>query len=202
MLQNIFSNRPALYYLFNKSRSACSSSSVWYNIILYSSVVTSILIGFYELWTDLFTTYLIKSLILIGSKKSIDHSVVNKAWWITFFKPISIKLFIYLNKLIIYSFKLYNTQIFQQEVAVADLRGGVRDVHPPWGPKFFQFHAVFGKIWQNRMLAPPWGVGAPSSEKSWIRHWVGINHVHFWKSVNIRAILKYTGKIPTSLGSP
>ena len=26
---------------------------------------------------------------------------------------------------------------------------------------------------------------------------VGLNHVHFWKSVNIRAILKYTGKIPT-----
>ena len=26
---------------------------------------------------------------------------------------------------------------------------------PPRGPKFFQFHAVFGKFWQNRMLAPP-----------------------------------------------
>ena len=25
----------------------------------------------------------------------------------------------------------------------------------PWGSKFFQFHAVFGKIWQNRMLVPP-----------------------------------------------
>ena len=25
---------------------------------------------------------------------------------------------------------------------------------------------------------------------------VGLNHVHFWKSVYIRAILKYTGKIP------
>ena len=25
----------------------------------------------------------------------------------------------------------------------------------PPGSKFFQFHAVFGKIWQNRMLAPP-----------------------------------------------
>ena len=31
---------------------------------------------------------------------------------------------------------------------------------------------------------------------------VGLNHVHFWKSVNIRAILKYTGKIPMSLSSP
>ena len=35
----------------------------------------------------------------------------------------------------------------------------------PRGSKFFQFHAVFGKFWQNCMLAPPWKVGAPS----WIR---------------------------------
>ena len=26
---------------------------------------------------------------------------------------------------------------------------------PPRGSKFFQFHAVFGKFWQNRMLTPP-----------------------------------------------
>ena len=32
---------------------------------------------------------------------------------------------------------------------------------PPWGSKFFQFHAVFGEIWQNRMLAPPPGELAP-----------------------------------------
>ena len=25
----------------------------------------------------------------------------------------------------------------------------------PWESKFFKFHAVFGKIWQNCMLAPP-----------------------------------------------
>ena len=25
----------------------------------------------------------------------------------------------------------------------------------PRGSKFFQFHAVFGKIWHNCMLAPP-----------------------------------------------
>ena len=40
----------------------------------------------------------------------------------------------------------------------------------PQGSKFFQFHAVLGKIWQNRMLASPWSVGAPTSRKSWIRH--------------------------------
>ena len=60
-----------------------------------------------------------------------------------------------------------------QGLTVADLRGGgARDACPPPGPKFFQFHAVFGEIWQNRMLAPPWGVGTPSSGKSWIRHWL------------------------------
>ena len=37
-----------------------------------------------------------------------------------------------------------------------DLRG----VHPP-GSKFFQFHAVFGKIWQNHMLVPPGELAPP-----------------------------------------
>ena len=32
----------------------------------------------------------------------------------------------------------------------------------PPGSKFFQFHAVFGEIWQNCMLAPSGEVGAPS----------------------------------------
>ena len=37
---------------------------------------------------------------------------------------------------------------------MADL-GGAQGVRAPWVSKFFRFHAVFGKIWQNRMLAPP-----------------------------------------------
>ena len=32
---------------------------------------------------------------------------------------------------------------------------------PPWGSKFFQFHAVFGKIWQNRVWVPPLGSWCP-----------------------------------------
>ena len=32
----------------------------------------------------------------------------------------------------------------------------------PLGSKFFQFHTVFVKIWQNRMLAPPAGLAPPS----------------------------------------
>ena len=55
-------------------------------------------------------------------------------------------------------------------LTVADLHSKILDVRPPWGSKFFQFHAVFGKFWQNRMLAPPQRVGALSSGKSWIRH--------------------------------
>ena len=52
-------------------------------------------------------------------------------------------------------------------VSVADLHSKILDAPPsPRGSKFFQFHAVFGKFWQNCMLAPPWGVGAPSSGKS------------------------------------
>ena len=52
-------------------------------------------------------------------------------------------------------------------LAVADLHSKILDAPPPRGSKFFQFHAVFGKFWRNRMLAPPpRGVGAPSSGKS------------------------------------
>ena len=45
---------------------------------------------------------------------------------------------------------------------------GASDALPPWASKFF--HAVFGKFSQNCMLMPPWGVGAPCSGKSRIRH--------------------------------
>ena len=38
-------------------------------------------------------------------------------------------------------------------------KGGARDA--PRVSKFFQFHAVFGNIWQNRMLAPPIGGWRP-----------------------------------------
>ena len=45
---------------------------------------------------------------------------------------------------------------------VADLRGAPPASAPPYGsPKFSQFHAVFRKIWQDRMLAPPRGLAPP-----------------------------------------
>ena len=45
-------------------------------------------------------------------------------------------------------------------LSVADLHSKILDACPP-GSKFFQFHTVFGKIWQNRMLAPPLGSWYP-----------------------------------------
>ena len=59
-----------------------------------------------------------------------------------------------------------------ETLPVADLHSKILNTRPPWGSKFFQFHAVFGKIGQNRMLVRPLPrrVGAPSSGKSWISH--------------------------------
>ena len=57
--------------------------------------------------------------------------------------------------------------------SVADLRGGVRDARPPLASKFFQFHAVFGRIWQNCVFTPPpppLEGSRPPLGKSWIRH--------------------------------
>ena len=48
-----------------------------------------------------------------------------------------------------------STRVHRKLQPVADLRGGAQGTRPPPGPKFFQFHTVFGKIWHNRMLAPP-----------------------------------------------
>ena len=45
--------------------------------------------------------------------------------------------------------------------AVADLHSKILDACPPRGSKFFEIHAVFGKIWQNHMLAPLLGSWRP-----------------------------------------
>ena len=57
--------------------------------------------------------------------------------------------------------------------SLADLRGAQGT---PQGSKFFQLHVVFGKTWQNRMLAPPppWTVGDPTSCNSMPLVWRGL----------------------------
>ena len=49
---------------------------------------------------------------------------------------------------------------------MADLRGAP-GTRPPWGSKFFHFHAGFGR--KNRLAPPLWEL-APPWGKSWIRH--------------------------------
>ena len=39
---------------------------------------------------------------------------------------------------------------------LADPRGGARDARPPWGSKFFHFHAVFGKKLRNNSIFGSW----------------------------------------------
>ena len=63
---------------------------------------------------------------------------------------------------------------------LADLKGvgGMRA--SPGGPNslnFIQFSGKFGKI-VNRILVPPWRVGAPTSGKSWFRPWCGCLDFH------------------------
>ena len=50
--------------------------------------------------------------------------------------------------------KIVRSRILEATLSVADLHSKILDAPPPRS-KFFQFHAVFGKIWQNLMLMPP-----------------------------------------------
>ena len=51
--------------------------------------------------------------------------------------------------------------------------GGARGTRTPRGPNSFNFMQFMGKLSKSYVGAPPWGVGAPSSGKSWIRHCEG-----------------------------
>ena len=54
---------------------------------------------------------------------------------------------------------------------MADLRGS-RGTRPSLrGPKFFQFDTVLGKLAKSYFGAHPRKIAAPTSGKSWIRHW-------------------------------
>ena len=71
-------------------------------------------------------------------------------------------------------------------IPVADMHSKILDAPAPRS-KFFHFHAIFGKIWQNRMSyvapsTPPPRVGASSSGKFWIRHCIPSMHDTFRKN--------------------
>ena len=51
------------------------------------------------------------------------------------------------------------------DMSVADLHSEILDAPVP-GSKFFQLHAVLGKIWLNRMSAPAGGLAPPPQGNS------------------------------------
>ena len=51
-------------------------------------------------------------------------------------------------------------QKVKKPLSFSDLGGGPQGP-PPYGPKCSQFHAVFQKIWQFRMLASPGRLAPP-----------------------------------------
>ena len=59
-------------------------------------------------------------------------------------------------------------------LSLADLRGGARGMRAP-GVQILSISCSFwGNLAKSYVGAPPppWRVGAPTSEKSWIRHWL------------------------------
>ena len=78
---------------------------------------------------------------------------------------VSVRSFYYgvglgLNSKVCFLFEKLQFWNMGRGVAVADLMGR-EGCAPTCGSKFFQFHAVFGKSWQNCMLAPQPGELAP-----------------------------------------
>ena len=46
--------------------------------------------------------------------------------------------------------------LFSRYLNIGGSKGGARDVRPPWGSKFFHFHAVFGKNVKNNSNFGSW----------------------------------------------
>ena len=91
-------------------------------------------------------------------------------------------------------------------------KGGRRGRAPPPGPNSFNFMQFLGKFDKFVCWRPPWGVGAPSSGKSWIRYCNRFNYyttessvlmvgfMHHWfcpiylfrrKCLNFSSVLRY-----------
>ena len=73
---------------------------------------------------------------------------------------------VYINK---------KTVMHLQQLTVADLHSKILDARPPLEVQILSISCSF---WENLAKsyvgAPPWRVGAPSSGKSWIRHWLNV----------------------------
>ena len=65
---------------------------------------------------------------------------------------------------VVFCLRFNNLSVWQQWMSLADLRGrtSLTLPPPPKASKFFQFHAVLGKICRNRVFTPsPRGVAPP-----------------------------------------
>ena len=70
-----------------------------------------------------------------------------------------------------YKFIYHKWNAFNDLLRLNFTSGGSKgDRGTPAGSKLFKFHAVFGKIRQNHMLASPLEGWCPHLGKSWIRH--------------------------------
>ena len=106
------------------------------------------------------------SSIVQNSSQSSGYPIISNSYTLLSEKFINIVISI---------FKFSSIMNFNSEKnhqAVADLRG-VRGMRAPWGRKSFNFVQFLGKFSKIVCWRPPWGVGAPSSGKSWIRHCQG-----------------------------
>ena len=62
------------------------------------------------------------------------------------------------------------------QLTVVDLRG-VQGMHAPVGAQILSISCSFWENLAKSYVGAPWGVGTPSSGKSWIRHWIRPIHV-------------------------
>ena len=79
---------------------------------------------------------------------------------------------------------------FWDQSAVADLRGA-RDARPP--PRWVHILSILCSFRGNlakSYVGAPWRVGAPTSEKSWMRHWSAhICFTYFYNSLVLLSLL-------------
>ena len=76
---------------------------------------------------------------------------------------------------------------------------------PPGGPNSFNFMQFLGKFGKIVCWRPPWGVGAPSSGKSWIRHCIFIKLAQlsqFDKASDVCQWMKLVIEVEVSNPSP
>ena len=93
----------------------------------------------------------------MGRQPLLSFRICHWSWWngvLTFYKlkTFCITINIYSGNLLVFMGICVNKNIF----TLADLRGGARDACPPWGSKFFHFHAVFSKNSKNNSNFGSW----------------------------------------------